>query len=388
MGTTSDLSAAILFSGGDAPGMNPLLRAFVRLGHKRYQARVFGIKDGYLGLMRASRRLECPDMSREMLWWQIAEHPGRLGMGDRAADIILMDDHSVARIIDRGGIVLGSSRCPEFHEPEVRCRAIRLLEMLGIERLVVVGGEGSLKGAADLGRESHLCTIGIPATIDNDFALSERSLGFDTAANTVVSCVRQFNDTAGSHHRIMVLEIMGRQCGELAETAALASGAEIVVTPERGPLTAEKMLGIAERIEKSMVLGRTHAIVLVTEKVEVDPPSEAGPTKTLSDFLEQYFHREGSLFGYVDTRYSVLGHLQRGGAPTAADRLLAADFAEAAWEALAAPKQQSGVLGLVHGQVRLQEFGSQPGPERAARIQRIYQLQKDVSKYHKDHETE
>jgi 6-phosphofructokinase 1 len=148
---------------------------------------------------------------------------------------------------------------------EVRSQAIGLLDILNIDRLVVVGGEGSLKGAADLVAEGRLRVIGIPATIDNDYPLSERSLGFDTAVNTVVSCVRQFNDTAGSHHRIMVLEIMGRQCGELAETAALASGAEIVVTPERGPLTKEKMSGIAERIEKSMELGRTHAIVLVTE---------------------------------------------------------------------------------------------------------------------------
>ncbi len=388
MASTNGLSAAILFSGGDAPGMNPLLRAFVRLGHKRYHAQVFGIKDGYLGLLRASRRLACLQMSPELLLQEIRLHSGRTGLDDRAIDIVLMDDPSVGGIIDRGGIVLGSSRCPEFHELEPRNQAIRLLDMLGVGRLVVVGGEGSLKGAADLVAESSLRVIGIPATIDNDYPFSERSLGSDTAVNTVVSCVRRFDDTAGSHHRIMVLEIMGRQCGHLADTAALASGAEIVVTPERGPLDQFKMEGIAKLLEKGMLLGRSHAIVLVTEGVKVDPPNAAGPTKTLADFLERHFHREGSLFGHVDTRYSVLGHLQRGGSPTAADRLLAADFAEAVWEALAASERQSGVLGLRHGEIRLQEFGREPGPEYAARIQRVYQLQKDVSKYSVDHDAE
>jgi 6-phosphofructokinase 1 len=288
---------------------------------------------------------------------------------------------SVGGIIDRGGIILGSSRCQEFFDAEVRGQVVRLLDVLGIDRLVVVGGEGSLKGAAELVAESRLRVIGVPASIDNDYPLSMSCLGVDTAINTVVTAVRHFNDTAGSHHRIMVLEIMGRDCGHLAETAALASGAEIVVTPERPPMDQLKMEGIAKLLEKGMLLGRSHAIVLVAEGVKVDPPSPAGPTKTLADFLQARFNGEGRLSHPVEVRYSVLGHLQRGGTPTAADRLLAAGFAESAWEHLAAVEPRCGVLGLVQGRIQLQDFHALPGQEHSAQLGRIYQLQKDVSKY-------
>ena len=381
MATANSVSVGILFSGGDAPGMNALLRAFVRLGHKRYQARVFGIKDGYLGLVRASRRLASLRWSGARLKREIMGRAARDAVFDRSQDIIFLDDPSVGGIIDRGGIILGSSRCQEFFDAEVRGQVVRLLDALGIDRLVVVGGEGSLKGAAALAAESRLRVIGIPASIDNDYPLSRSCLGVDTAINTVVAAVRHFNDTAGSHHRIMVLEIMGRDCGHLAETAALASGAEIVVTPERGPMEQLKMEGIAKLLEKGMLLGRNHAIVLVTEKVKVDPPNPAGPTKTLADYLQDHLNGEGGVPPPVEVRYSVLGHLQRGGTPTAADRLLAADFAEAAWEHLAAGDPRCGVLGLVQDQIQLQDFHAVPGPEHAAQLSRIYQLQKDVSKY-------
>ena len=381
MADPANLSAGILFSGGDAPGMNALLRAFVRLGHKRCHALVFGVKDGYLGLVRASRRMAAQKWSAASLKREILDRVARDAIFDPSQDIVLLDDPSVGGIIDRGGIILGSSRCQEFFDAEVRGQVVRLLDVLGIDRLVVVGGEGSLKGAAELVAESRLRVIGIPASIDNDYPLSSSCLGVDTAINTVVAAVRHFNDTAGSHHRIMVLEIMGRECGHLAETAALASGAEIVVTPERGPMDQLKREGIAKLLEEGMLLGRSHAIVLVTEKVQVDPPNTAGPTKTLADFLQAHFNGKGRLSRPVEVRYSVLGHLQRGGTPTAADRLLAADFAEAAWEHLAAAEPRCGVLGLVQGHIQLHDFHAVPGPEHAAQLGRIYQLQKDVSKY-------
>lgn len=361
--------------------MNALLRAFVRLGHKRYHALVFGIKDGYLGLVRASRRLASRRWDAVRSTREIMDHAARDAIFDRSQDIVLLDDPSVGGIIDRGGIILGSSRCQEFFDAEVRGQVVRLLDALGIDRLVVVGGEGSLKGAAALVAESRLRVIGIPASIDNDYPLSRSCLGVDTAINTVVAAVRNFNDTAGSHHRIMVLEIMGRDCGHLAETAALASGAEIVVTPERGPMGQLKMEGIAKLMEKGMLSGRSHAIVLLAEGVKVDPPSPAGPTKTLADFLQAHFNGKGNLSRPVEVRYSVLGHLQRGGTPTAADRLLAADFAEAAWEHLVAAQPRCGVLGVVQGQIQLQDFNAVLGPEHAAQLSRVYQLQKDVSKY-------
>jgi len=232
-----------------------------------------------------------------------------------------------------------------------------------------------------LAKESDPQIIGVPGSIDNDLPVTDLALGVDTAVNTIADAVRKFADTAASHHRIMVLETMGRDCGELARLGALASGAEIVVTPERGGLTEEKMLGIAERLETSLLRGRSHAIVLIAEGVKTDPAGPDGPAHALAKYLQSYFRRAGSSYPELETRPSVLGHLQRGGTPTVTDRILAARYAEAAWQEILPPKHSSGVLGLRKGEIRLHSFDDQANAGRSPVMQQIYQLQKDISKW-------
>jgi 6-phosphofructokinase 1 len=385
MNTT--IRAAILFSGGDAPGMNTLLRAFVRLGRHRHGATVFGVKDGYLGLVHACRQALYNELHIESL------APGvRMGWNGRGHQrhLMLLDANSVSGLAARGGIALGAARCEPFKEREVRRQVGDLLGQLGVSFLAVCGGEGSLAGAARLAEETSLQVVGIPATIDNDVEVSETSLGFDTAVNTILSEIRRCGDTAGSHHRVQVLETMGRGSGQLAHCAALASGAEIVVIPERGPLSDEKIRGIGERIEKSMTCGRRHAIVVVSEGVSlgtdlspgaVSPMVAAGPGHVLAKGLQEFFLRPGGNFSEVETRASVLGHLQRGGPPSAADAILAARFAEAAWRTAGSRARLSGILALAKGRIRLLPFGTRANRTNLRRLQQIYRLQKDVSKF-------
>jgi 6-phosphofructokinase 1 len=306
-----------------------------------------------------------------------------VGVKDLHQDVVIMDHDSVNGLMACGGIILGSSRCPEFQAKETRNDVGKLLtEVLKVAAVVVVGGEGSMRGAADLARESGLTVVGIPATIDNDYGLTMESLGFDTAVTTIVDSVRHVNDTARSHHRIMVLETMGRESGQLAQTAALASGAEIVVTPEPSPLNQVRLQEIAERIEFTLNRGRSHAIVLITEGVATDPPDPAGPSKALANSLQRHFDHvaiQGAI-RHVDVRHTVLGHLQRGGSPSVSDQKLGANFAEAAAEVVASGGQ-SGVLGVVRGQIEFQSFDAPPLQDREREIQRIYELQKDVSDY-------
>ncbi len=375
---------AILFSGSDSPGMNALLRNVVRLGLNRHGALVFGVKDGFAGLVRAAGRIHSGGPGAAAFQEEIAAHPGAPGIHRAKQEVVLMDHASVSGLLGRGGIVLGSARCPEFHLPEVRRRAIELLANLDVVGLVVCGGDGSLAGAACVANESDLRVVGIPATIDNDLPVTEMALGVDTAANTLTWALAQFSGTDVSRHRIIVLEITGRNSGELARMAALASGAEIVVTPERGHLTLEKMQGIAERLERAMRRGRRHAIVLVAEGVALDPAvdnaASANPTMRLASELQAYFLPLETAFDGLEVRACVLGHLERGGVPSVADRILAARFAEAAWEVIKSPGERSGVLGLRNGSMLLQDFAGSIDPERTEYARRIYQLQKDVSK--------
>jgi 6-phosphofructokinase 1 len=375
----------VLFSGGDAPGMNALLRAVVRLGRNRYEADVLGGKDGYAGLVRSARRLESGELTLATLSNEIDTHHGLEGVGRATLDLVRLDQASVSGLLCRGGIMLGSSRCPEFRQPEVRRSVIDLLERLGVGAVIVCGGAGSLLGAAHLALESSLQVVGIPATIDNDLEATEVALGFDSAVNTLAWAVGHVADTAINHHRIMVLEVMGQNSGALARLAALASGAEIVVTPERGPLTEARMLGIGQRLERAMHKGRRHAIVLVAEGVALDrslgTQGPASATVWLAPKLQAFFRRAGSPFPEVEARASVLGHLQRGGAPSCADRILAVRFAAAAWQAIASPLERSGVLGVRGGEILLQDFQATPDLERAETAQQLYQLQKDVSRW-------
>jgi 6-phosphofructokinase len=223
--------------------------------------------------------------------------------------------------------------------------------------------------------------LGIPASIDNDVPCTDACIGFDTAVNTIVECVQKVGDTAASHHRVMVLETMGRGSGQLAQTAALAAGAEIVVTPERPPLDKAKKLGIAQRLESSLTQGRRHAIVLMAEGVQVEGGGPEGPAQSLAGFLQGYFKRGECPLASVEVRLTVLGHIQRGGSPSAADRILAARYGEAAWQAVMSPRVPSGALGLSGRTIVLHPFESSPDSQGAAHVQKMYDLQKDVSKY-------
>ena len=259
----------VLTSGGDAPGMNAAIRAVVREG-LHLGLEVYGIYDGYAGL-----------------------HEGRIEKLDRK---------SVSDVINRGGTFLGSARFPEFKEKSVREEAIKNLKKHDIDALVVIGGDGSYMGAMKLTEMGFPC-IGIPGTIDNDIPGTTYTIGFDTALNIVVDAIDRLRDTSTSHKRISIVEIMGRYCGDLTLGAAVAGGAEFVVIPEKGYDEADLLAQIQAGIDK----GKKHAIIAMSEHVT--------DVNQLAKHIETVTGRE--------TRATVLGHLQRGGTPTARDRIMA-----------------------------------------------------------------
>ncbi len=259
----------VLTSGGDAPGMNAAIRAVVREG-LHLGLEVYGIYDGYAGL-----------------------HQDRIEKLDRK---------SVSDVINRGGTFLGSARFPEFKEESVRREAIENLKKHDIDALVVIGGDGSYMGAKKLTEMGFPC-IGIPGTIDNDIPGTTYTIGFDTALNTVVDAIDRLRDTSTSHQRISIVEIMGRYCGDLTMGAAVAGGAEFVVIPEKGYDEAELLAQVKAGIAK----GKKHAIIAMCEHV------------TNVDALAKHIEAETGR----ETRATILGHLQRGGTPTARDRIMA-----------------------------------------------------------------
>ncbi len=271
----------ILTSGGDAPGMNAAIRSVTRVGLNN-GIEVVGIHDGYKGLLDGNFE----EMSR----------------------------NSVSDILDRGGTKLGSARLPEFRENDIQNKCIENLKNAGIDALVVVGGDGSYRGALELTRKGINC-IGLPGTIDNDIPGTDFTIGFDTALHTCVENVDKLRDTSSSHHRCSIVEVMGNHCGDLALYTALSCGAEMVISPETG-------YDELEVLEKLRYLGqavkKNHAIVIVTEKiVDVD-----GLAKKVS--LNTGF----------SGRATVLGHIQRGGCPTPTDRILASRMGEKAVDLL------------------------------------------------------
>ena len=374
-------AVAVLFSGGDAPGMNAFLRAIVRLGLNREKIAVLGVRDGYRGLVRTARAVNGDAEALMRLKNAIASHPGRAGLINDQLDLIQMDHASVSGIMGKGGTILGSARCLEFHEKEVRTRVIHLLKGLNVRALVVVGGDGSLTGAKLLATESDLQIIGIPATIDNDLQFTDMALGVDTAVNTLVWAVDHFIDTARSHRRVMVLETMGRASGDLARMAGLASGAEMIITPESGALKAADMERLAAKIEGAMTRGRGHAIVLVAEGVEFDPPQKRNRAYVLMDAFQQYFQRSGAPFPDLEVRPSVLGHLQRGGHTTPQDCILAARFADCAWKNIGGATGKSGVTALRKNIIEIVPYGEPDMPERAAFSHEMEQLHDDLSSW-------
>ena len=288
----------ILTSGGDAPGMNCAIRAVVRSGIA-HGLEVYGIYDGYLGLING--------------------------------DIFKMDRSSVSDIVNRGGTILRTARLPEFKDEVVRQKGVEQLKKFGIEALVVIGGDGSYMGAKKL-TEMGINCIGLPGTIDNDIASTDYTIGFDTCLNTICDCVDKIRDTTESHSRCSIVEVMGNHCGDLALFGGLAEGAEMILTPDH-PIPEEEVFQTLLKMKEGKKDKR--AIIIVSEKLYPD----------IHAFAKRVQENTG-----FDTRATVLGHVQRGGSPSAFDRILAARMGAYAVDALREGK--GGIcIGLVHNEI-------------------------------------
>lgn len=289
------MNIAVLTSGGDSPGMNAAIRAVTRAALSEH-GRAYGFLEGFRGLSEN--------------------------------DYTALRHESVSETIDRGGTILRTSRYNDFKDPRVQARAAENLKSLNIDALIVVGGNGSMQGAEALARQG-VSVIGIPASIDNDVNGSDFSIGFDTAVNTVLENLSRLRDTASAHERIFVVEVMGRECGAIALNAGMAGGADHICLPET-PVDERQITLISAVVEERIRQGKTHTLIILAEG-----SGSAEPTaKAIMD-------RTGR-----DTRFSVLGHIQRGGSPSAQDRLLACRLGVAAVESAEAGK--SGVMiGLV-----------------------------------------
>ena len=269
---------AVLTSGGDAPGMNAVVRAVVRAGISA-GLEVFGIRKGYNGLL--------------------------------TGDIVPMNLRSVTDVIHRGGTILYTARSPKYNSPEGVKQAADKCREMGIDGVVVVGGDGSFRGARDLTGAGIPC-IAIPGTIDNDIASSEYTVGYDTAMNTAMEMVDRLRDTSASHNRCSVVEVMGRRCGDIALNTGIAVGATAILVPEV-PFDFEK--DVIERIRRTQSTGRQHFIIVVAEGCS----SIAG--NDVNDMAKRIEKETG-----VETRATVLGHVQRGGRPTLRDRVVASQM--------------------------------------------------------------
>ncbi len=263
----------LLTSGGDAPGMNAAIRAVVRSGIY-FGMEVYGIERGYAGLMD---------------------------------DIVVpMEMRSVSNIVQFGGTKLRTARCLEMLTVEGQKKAVDTLQKHGIDGLVVIGGDGSFRGAKVLSEQYGVPTIGIPGTIDNDLEYTDYTLGFDTAVNTCLDIINKLRDTMTSHERVSVVEVMGRHCGDIALYSGIASGAEIIVVPE----VAFDMGEIVSKINRSRANGKHSNIIVIAEGV-----------MGADEFAKQL-----QSFTVHSVRPTCIGHVQRGGSPTMADRMLAAQF--------------------------------------------------------------
>lgn len=271
---------AVLTSGGDSPGMNAAIRAVVRKGIY-HDLEVYGIYHGFHGLVNGNIE--------------------KLELG------------SVGDIIHRGGTILRSARLPEFVNPEVQKQGLEKLHKHGIEGLVVIGGDGSYRGANALTNLGFPC-VGVPGTIDNDISGTEFTIGFDTAINTVIDAIDKIRDTASSHDRTFVIEVMGRGAGDIALWSGLAGGAETILIPEE----KETIDNIIDRLNRGKQRGKRHSIIVVAEGVM----SGVKLAEQLKERID------------ADVRVSVLGHIQRGGSPSATDRFLASRLGARAVELL------------------------------------------------------
>ncbi len=289
---------AVLTSGGDAPGMNAAIRAVVRMGI-HHNCEVYGVREGYAGLM--------------------------------SGNIQLMGPRDVGGILQLGGTVLGSARAPEFKTIEGRQQALGHLHKMGIEGLVVIGGNGSQTGASALDKMGFP-TIGVASTIDNDLIGSDITIGVDTALNIALEAIDRLKVTASSHHRAFLVEVMGRDCGYLALMAGIAGGAEAIMVPEIDfPPEA-----LVKRLHDSYARGKTNGIVVVAE----------GSRYTTEMLIDYCRHND---LGF-EIRSTTIGHVQRGGAPGAFDRNLATRLGAAAAERLLRG-EHGCVVGLIHSEL-------------------------------------
>lgn len=272
---------AVLTSGGDSPGMNACIRAVVRTA-LNYNMDIYGIERGYAGLIKG-------EISR---------------LGTR----------SVSDMIHKGGTFLKTARCPEFKDTEVQKDAVEALSAYGIEGLIVIGGDGTFRGAKDLCDNFGVKVVGIPGTIDNDLPYTDYTLGFDTAVNTVLWAINNLRDTMHSHDRVCLLEVMGRQCGDIALYAGVCGGAEYVLVPEI-PYDLDQ---ISASIKKSYLRGKTSNMIILAEG--------AGNRDEIAAYIKE---KSG-----ISVKVTNFGYIQRGGSPNMQDRLLAARFGYKAVEIL------------------------------------------------------
>ena len=304
---------AVLTSGGDAPGMNAAIRAVVRKAlHEGIE--VFGIKRGYAGVIDG--------------------------------DFINLSSSSVSDIIGKGGTFLRSARCNEFRTEAGRKKAAEKLRAKGIEHLVVIGGDGSFTGAKLLSEETGIKTIGVPATIDNDIACTDDSIGYDTALNTIIDAISKIRDTASSHERAFVIEAMGRHAGFLALSAGLAGGAESILVPEK----EVNIDNVCQTIQHDYEEGKIHSIILVAEGVELSQ-KEFETNRDLHESPAFALSKEINDRTEFEARVTILGHIQRGGSPTGRDRLLASRLGVAAVDRLIAG-DSNVMVGLINDQVQ------------------------------------
>lgn len=292
----------ILTSGGDAPGMNAAIRAAVRKGLSMGME-VYGIERGYEGLLDGALK--------KMEW------------------------HSVGDILQRGGTILRTARSERFRTAEGQEHAVNMLKTFGIDGLVVIGGDGSLRGGLDLAKRG-ITVMGVPGTIDNDLAYTDYTIGFDTAVNTVLNLVTNIRDTSSAHERTTIIEVMGRHCGDIAIYAGLAGGADDILIPE----VDVDINRTCRRILRGQQSGKLHSIIIKAEGVNMG-------TDELTKIIEEKTGRE--------TRAVVPGYIQRGGTPSGRDRILASLTAARAVQLLY-DDEKSKAIGEVEGEIRVYDL--------------------------------
>lgn len=287
----------VLTSGGDAPGMNAAIRAAVRTGLSMGME-VYGIERGYEGLLEGN--------------------------------IKKMDRKSVGDILQRGGTILRTARSSRFMTEEGQAHAVNILETFGIEGVVVIGGDGSFRGALDLDRRG-IRVMGVPGTIDNDLAYTDYTIGFDTAVNTVLSMISNLRDTASAHERTTIIEVMGRRCGDIALHSGLAGGADVILVPE----IEMDINMVCRKVLRGQQIGKLHSIIIKAEGVGISSEELA---RTVGE-------RTGR-----EVRAVVPGHIQRGGTPTGRDRILASMMASKAVHLLF-DDERSKAIGVCSGEI-------------------------------------